>query len=149
MLTAWIARFARPPEHEGTPVGINLALGAVIVTVAAFLADWLPVADPLGRCAVIAAGIGGFAVFTTDPRAVAMLLLPTWLVMNGFVVNRLGELTWHGSADVYRLLALAGSGVAGLALGALAAHLRDQRACWRLGALSQSMFSAKETSRSA
>jgi nitroreductase len=39
-----------------------------------------------------------------------------WLFVTGFVVDRLGELTWHGSADAVRLLLL-------VAAAAATAHL--------------------------
>jgi hypothetical protein len=53
-----------------------------------------------------------------------------FLVFDGFLVNQLGELSWHGSADLMRLSALAGAGAAGLAGGTAYRAVRRVRG-WR------------------
>jgi hypothetical protein len=52
-------------------------------------------------------------------RVLALAALLAALVADGFLVNRLGELSWHGAADAYRLCVAAGSAGLGLLLGAL------------------------------
>jgi hypothetical protein len=53
-----------------------------------------------------------------------------WLVTDGFLENRSGELTWHGSTDLYLILLLVVAAAIGLAAGEargqLVAH-RDSR----------------------
>jgi hypothetical protein len=41
------------------------------------------------------------------------------LVVNGFLVDRFGELSWHGTADVYRAVMLILAGVLGLLIAAV------------------------------
>ena len=102
MFRTWFGdRSVHSDDDDRTPVGINIAVGAVVISVATYLAAWLPVADATWRCAVVAAAVGAFAAFTLDRLALAALLLPTWMIMNGFLVNRLGDLSWHGTADLY------------------------------------------------
>jgi hypothetical protein len=125
VFTTWFARSDRIGDDTGTPVGINVAVGVVIITVASFVAASVPIAEPQWRCAVVALGLGLFAVVAADWLAVATVVVPTWMIMNGFLVNHLGELSWHGVADLDRLLALSIAGVIGLA-GAAALHLRRE-----------------------
>lgn len=122
-------------DDDGTPVGINVAVGAVAVTAATFLAARLPVADAAGRCAVVALVLGAFALITVDPAAVLFLLPAAWMIMNGFLVNGSGDLSWHGPADLYRFLVLTGVGAFGLVLGELTRQIRETRDRRRLGAV--------------
>jgi MFS family permease len=133
VVITWFARSARIGDDAGTPVGINVAVGAVIITASSFLADAVPAGRPQWRCAVVALGLGLLAVVTADRLAVATVVVPTWMVMNGFLVNHLGTLSWHGWADVERLLALSLAGLTGLAVVAVARLWREQRERWQLG----------------
>jgi len=45
--------------------------------------------------------------------------------LHGFLVNRLGELSWHGWSDLLRLVVLALIGSIGVALGAGLDGLRE------------------------
>jgi hypothetical protein len=100
-----------------TPVGINIGIGAVLVVAAAIVAALIPVAHTGWRFAVVAVVVGLFAVLTVDHLALAPVALLGWLVVNGFLVDRFGELTWHGSPDLYRLMLLVMAGALGLAVG--------------------------------
>jgi hypothetical protein len=111
----------RTARDSGTPVGVNLAAGAAAVVVAAMVAALVPAVDGGRRVAVLAVVVGGFAAVTADPRAVAGVGLVAWLVDNGFLVDRVGVLSWHGSADLYRAVVLAAAGGAGLLIRALVA----------------------------
>ena len=116
-------------SDDATPVGINVAVGAVAIVVAAFVAAAIPPIDGGWRWAILAAGVGGCAALTVDGRAVAAVVGLAWLVGNGFLVDRAGELSWHGWADFYRLLVLLVVGAAGLLarwLGRLAREWRGQ-----------------------
>ena len=129
---------------EGTPVGINVALGAVVIVAATALAARLPGADSIGRSALVAIGLAVFAAGTVDWRAVLGLVLPAWLVMNGFLVNRLGDLSWHGRADLVRVLILLSGGCAGLIAGAVNRRMLEARERWHLGALVTAMATEKD-----
>jgi hypothetical protein len=140
MFRTWFAGGSvRSGDDDRTPVGINIAVGAVMIIVAMFLAARLPVADATWRSASVAVALGTFAAFTVDPLALAALLLPTWMIMNGFLVNRLGDLSWHGIADLYRILALAGAGGLGLMLGEITRRAHGLRERWRLGVVVEAM----------
>ena len=99
MFRTWFGdRSVHSDDDDRTPVGINIAVGAVVISVATYLAAWLPVADASGgdaRAWLVA--VGAFAAFTLDRLALAALLLPTWMIMNGFLVNRLE--TCHGTRN--------------------------------------------------
>ena len=113
-----------------TPVGINLAAGAAMVVAAALIAATIPAADAGWRFAVVALAVGLFAALTLDQLALAGVALLGWLVVNGFLVDRFGELSWHGSADLYRMLLLVVSGAFGLAVGEVYRQLAALRARW-------------------
>jgi K+-sensing histidine kinase KdpD len=51
--------------------------------------------------------------------AVACAAGLAWLVVNGFLVDRFGELSWHGPADVYRAVMLAVAGLLGLLIASV------------------------------
>ena len=149
MFTTWFSRSARIDDDTGTPVGINVAVGAVTITIALFAASAVPIVDPQWRCAVVAAALGLFAASTVDWVAVSAVVLPTWMIMNGFLVNQLGDLTWHGRADLDRFLALVVAGGIGLTVGAARRRLLDLRERGQLGAAVQGLRTEfnKETKR--
>ena len=151
MFAAWFGRFVRSDNDDRTPVGINVAVGAAVVAAATAVATWLAPTDTAWRCVLLAVALGVFAAVTVDPPALVVLLLPAWLIMNGFLVNRLGILSWHGTPDVYRFLLLAVGGSSGLAVGQFNRRVRDLRERWELGAMVQTMSDGfeKETSRNA
>ena len=120
-------------DDPQTPVGINVGVGAVAVVSAAVVAAMVPVVDAGWRFGVVAAAVGLFAAFTLDQRALGPVAGIAWLVVNGFLVNRLGELSWHGSADLLRLMLLVVVGTSGLVVGEVAMAARGRRDRWRLG----------------
>jgi hypothetical protein len=117
-----------------TPRGITIGAGSVVVVAAALLAALVPVAHTGWRFAVVAGAVGLFAAVGRDGWAVAAVAALSWLVVNGFLVDRLGELSWHGSPDLSRLMLLVLIGGSGLALGEGMQGLREVRARWRAGA---------------
>jgi hypothetical protein len=139
VFTTWFGRSARVDDDAGTPVGINLAVGAVTITAAVFVAASVPIADPQWRCAVVAVAVGLFAAFTLDWPAVAAVVLPTWMIMNGFLVNRLGDLSWHGRADLDRFVVLVVAGCLGLAVGKAHRRVHGLRERWQLAAVVHEM----------
>ncbi|MGW7006664.1 hypothetical protein ACWGCW_28550 [Streptomyces sp. NPDC054933] len=66
-----------------------------------------------------------FLVGLWSHRPVSVLTGPVvWMCLNGFVINRYGELHWHGTADTIRFTVLSLSGIAGCGLGALVSLIR-------------------------
>ncbi len=128
----WLAQQVARAD-DATPVGIDVAVGATAVVIAMFVASAIPRAQPGWRCALVALAVGVFAATTVDLPAVAALVPGTWMVMDGFLVNRLGDLSWHGSPDAYRLLALIAAGGLGLALGGMNHRVHELRQQWRWG----------------
>jgi hypothetical protein len=74
-----------------------------------------------------AAGLVAYGVLAvlvavrTRPAAVPGIAVIAWLFDDGFLLGRHGVLTWHGSADVWRLLILAALAAAASAFGS---HVR-------------------------
>jgi hypothetical protein len=101
-----------------TPLGVNVGAGAVLVVVAGLIAAVIPAVDGPERLAVLAVAAGLFAAWSVDVVAVAATVLLVWLVDDGFLVDRLGRLAWHGWPDAYRIGVLVLAGALGLALGA-------------------------------
>jgi hypothetical protein len=124
------------PEHS-PPTGIAVALGSAVIVAAAFVSAAVPAsagsaAVPAGwvRLAPVALALAGFAALTLNPAAVAAVGGLGFLVFDGFLVNQVGELSWHGPADVRRLMVLAAAGVLGLGAGTAYRAVRRLSA-WR------------------
>ena len=136
----------RPPAAvrsagNRTPTGISVGVGSIVVVVAAMLAALIPRAHTDWRFAVVAVAVGLLATFTRDWLATAAVAVLAWLVVDGFLVDRMGELSWHGSADRSRFVLLILAGGAGLMLGEGAAALREWRMRWRAAAYLQARLS--------
>lgn len=112
--------------RAGVPVGIHIAGGAVVVVIGALVASAVPSMDGGWRLAAVALAVGLFAGKTKDAVACAAVVVLAWLVVNGFLVDRLGELSWHGSADLVRVAVLAAAAGAGLAIGKRTARSSDR-----------------------
>jgi MFS family permease len=115
-----------------TPVGINVGVGSVAIVVAGLVAAAIPTADPEWRFGVMAAAVGLFAAITVDHFALLPVAVLAFLVTNGFLEDRLGELSWHGSTDLWRLLLLVMIGTFGLAAGEVYRQVHALRARWRV-----------------
>ena len=124
----WPPVLATAPQR--TPVGINLAAGTAMVVAAALVAAAISTTYAGWRFAVVALAVGLFAALTLDRLALVGVAVLGWLVVNGFLVDRLGELSWHGSADLYRMLLLVVAGAFGLAVGEVFRQLVVLRARW-------------------
>jgi MFS family permease len=112
---------------ERTPIGISLAAGAAALIAAALVAAMLPASRAGWRFALIAVVVGGFAAVTLDQRALAGVALLGWLIDNGFLEDRLGELSWHGSSDIWRMMMLVVAAALGLAVGEAGRQIRELR----------------------
>jgi hypothetical protein len=60
----------------------------------------------------------------TRPAAAAGVALIAWLFDNGFIIGRHAHLSWHGAADIRRLVILLAAGAVGSMLGF---HIRAAR----------------------
>lgn len=117
-------------EADRLPREFAVALGAVGVVAAGFLAAIIPASDTGWRFGMIAVAVGLFAAITLDQLALAAVAILGFLVFNGFLTDQFGQLKWHGSADLWRLLLLIVAGAWGLAVGEayrFIASRRDQR----------------------
>jgi hypothetical protein len=83
----------------------------------------VPSADPGWRFGVMAATVALFALVAADPVAATSTAVLAWLVTNGFLIDRFGELSWHGPADIDRAAML----TVAAALGLLVAAVRRRR----------------------
>jgi hypothetical protein len=96
----------------------GLALGAafalMLATVALFTAA-TPRPAPAGGLAAVAAIIAATAWLSRVDAALAAAGLG-WLMVNGFFVDRYGELGWHGAGDLVRLGVLVGTALVTSAL---------------------------------
>ncbi|WP_344617410.1 hypothetical protein [Dactylosporangium salmoneum] len=110
------------------PTGITLAGGAAavvataVVTAAVFAPPEL-VARLVAMAACVAA-VGAFGGNLTAALATGSI---AWTVLNGFLVNRLGVLTWHGAADAVRLGVLLGAATGGWLTAWSRQRLRHRR----------------------
>ena len=103
---------------DGTPTGIAVAIGAVVIVAAAMVAAFVPSSDAAARFAVIAFGLASFALASSDWMAAAAVVPLAWLVYNGFIQDRFGVLVWHGWSDLGRLGLLVAAAAIGLGIGA-------------------------------
>jgi hypothetical protein len=94
-----------PYDAGRTPFGINLAAGAVAMIAAAFVAILFPEVN--ARLAVVAVVVGGYAAAVADSRASLATAGIGFLIFDGFLLNRLGELTWNGKTSVWHLIIFA------------------------------------------
>jgi hypothetical protein len=99
------------------PTGILVGIGSAAVIAGAFAAAAFPVEHPVQRYGVLVVTIFVFTAVTGVWAAPAATAGIGFLVFNGFLVNELGELSWHGNADLTRLLALAAAVIFGRLVG--------------------------------
>jgi hypothetical protein len=98
-----------------TPFGIDLAVGAVVM-VAAVLGAGALFPDVPGRLVVVALALAGYTALVGQARAGLATVVVGFLLFNGFLVNRYGELSWDGTTSAWHLGLLALAAGAGLAV---------------------------------
>jgi hypothetical protein len=98
------------------PSGIAAGIGAVGLVAAGVVAATIPTAYPGWRFAVFAFAVFAFAVATLDQRALAGVAVIGFLIYNGFIEDRYGQLSWHHD-DLWRALLLVMVSAWGLAVG--------------------------------
>jgi MFS family permease len=110
----------RPPfesEYQHLPQGILVGIGSVVVIVAAFVASAFPQSEVVFRYAILTFAILAYTAGTVVWTAPLVTAGIGFLVFDGFLVNQLGELSWHGSSDGVRLAVLAAAVIFGRLLG--------------------------------
>jgi hypothetical protein len=95
------------------PVGLQVGVGAAGVLAATIVGAMLPAPAAWWRAAVVAAAVFAFAALRTSAWAVASSAMLGYLLVTGFLINRFGELSWHGWSDASRLLLFGGAAGAG------------------------------------
>lgn len=128
--TGWFMWQPTVPD-ERMPTGVAVGLGTIAMVAAGMAATLVPVNQPGWRFAVVATAVAVFAATTLDHVALAVVALIGFLISNGFLEDRFGDLSWHGSADLWRLLLLVSAGAVGLAVGEGYRWVRDLRDRWR------------------
>jgi hypothetical protein len=95
---------------------------------AAIIAAAIPSAGAGWRFGVMAVAVGLFAAISLDQIALAGIALLASLIYNGFLEDRSGQLAWHGSGDLWRLLLLVTVSAGGLAVGESVRFVANLRA---------------------
>lgn len=121
------AASARPEHVEQArvdpPIAVYVPLAGflALLTLAAILGDARGGVPDAASLALFALALASCSTIATSMTAL-LLAGCAWLDYDGFVIGRQGSLTWHGTADVTRILVLAGSTLLVLTL---------RRAWWR------------------
>jgi hypothetical protein len=116
---------------ERTPVGINVGVGSAAVVAAGLVGAAIPGTEGGLRFAVVALAVMAFAAATLDELALAVVVPLGFGILNGFLENQHGQLSWHGSSDLWRLMVLVISAGLGLTAGEALAYVRRLRLTWR------------------
>ena len=100
----------------GRVTEVLLAAGFMAVVAGCCAAALLPPQLTAQRVAALAVVVGGFAAVAGDVVAALATAGMAWLFCNGFLIDRLGVLRWHGRVDLVRLdilcvVALVGTGL--------------------------------------
>ena len=104
--------------ERDVPLGINAALGAVVVVVLCAVPSSVTGPQIDARLAVIAVGLAVLAAAMADVAAVAISVGIAFLLFDGFVEGDQGVLVWHGRTDLVRLGVLCLVAAVGLVIGA-------------------------------
>jgi MFS family permease len=97
-----------PSDHRvrELPQEILLGIGSVTVMAAALIASAVPATDAVARYGVLVVTVLLFTMVADVWAAAIGVAVIGYLIFDGFLVNQLGELSWHGGADTNRLAAL-------------------------------------------
>ena len=118
MTAIWSGKPDQPQRTDRSlPQGILVSLGAVMVIIAGFAASAIPAQHVVIRYGVLVVTVFAFTAITSVWAAAATVAVIGFAVFDGFLVNQLGELSWHGDADLTRLLALTGAVIFGRLAG--------------------------------
>jgi hypothetical protein len=113
-----IPRPERVPRGSSTPAGIVLGVGSGVAVASVIVAALVPSSAGDWRLAPVAAALFWLGTWMPGRVVIAVMVIADLLV-DGFLVNRSGILTWDGLPDIYRVLMLTGAATIGLLVGAL------------------------------
>jgi hypothetical protein len=104
--------------YDRTPFELGIPLGALTMVVAALI-DSAAVAPRHegARIAVIAAAVAIFCALVGEWRSGVATALVGYLLLDGFLLNREGDLTWSHTSSPYAVAAVAVAAVAGMLAG--------------------------------
>lgn len=84
-------------DRRRVPFEFGLAIGALVMVVAALIdSAAFSSGHPTARLVVIALAAALFSAVVADWRSGLPVAVVGYLVFNGFLANRYGELGWHG-----------------------------------------------------
>jgi hypothetical protein len=107
----------RPAVARPAPFGVLVAGGTLVALAATIVAAAvLPPAATDARVAVVALAVGVVAARTANVAASLATGSVAFLLATGFLLNRYGELSWHGEQTVVQLSLVAGAVAVGLGL---------------------------------
>lgn len=115
--TARVLRSERNSGQHRPPAGIEVGIATAGVLVAVIAGAVLPASAGDWRLAPAMVMLSGIGVRTVSVPALGFVALLAHFLVDGFLVNRSGDLSWTGSADTYRLLVVVGAAAVGLAIG--------------------------------
>ena len=100
------------------PFEFGIPLGALAMVITAVL-DSAAVASrhQTVRLAVMAAAVAVFCALAADWRTGLATAVVGYLLLNGFLLNRYGELSWGQASGPHASVAIAGAAAAGLLVG--------------------------------
>jgi hypothetical protein len=82
------------------------------------------------RIAAVTAAVLVFTTIAGDGRAAGGVAVIAWAVGNGFLINRLGRLSWHAEMDTWFVMGLLGSVTVGMTIAEVRREVRGRRR-WR------------------
>jgi hypothetical protein len=106
-----------PAQPSRFPSGLQVGFGALAVLSATMIGAMFP-PSVWWRAVPVAIAVFAFAMLSARPGAVAFTAVLAYLLVIGFLVNRFGQLSWHGAADGGRLLLIGAAAGFGLLAGA-------------------------------
>jgi hypothetical protein len=106
----------RVARTSSTPAGIELGLGSGVAVASVVVAAMLPASAGDWRLAPVAAALLWLGTWMLRRTIIAVAVI-AYLLVDGFLVNRSGVLTWDGLPDTYRVLMLTGTAAIGLLVG--------------------------------
>jgi hypothetical protein len=108
------------------PAGITIAIGAAALIVTALVGAAFPPA-PGPRLALLVVTVAAVAAVSGDGWAVLAVAGLAWAIGNGFLINRYGELSWHGRLDTGFVLSLLLGVSVGMVLSQISVERRAHR----------------------
>jgi MFS family permease len=124
---------SRVVRADGWPTSFYVAAGFVTVIAASFAATVFPPSATADRLLMLAVIIAGFSAIVRDTLAALVTAGLAWAFYLGFLVDRYGELHWHGGIDVLRAAVLLAAALIGSSLGRTLVRRGDDGATQRSG----------------